>query len=75
MIAQRRGFPAKLGAARIVVAKMKEFQPIFEQQGGPARRIYTDQLSGHTDGVVWQFDIENLTSLENPFWAASQNAD
>ena len=75
MITQRRMFQAKPGAAGNVVVKMKEFQSIFEQHGGPACRIYTDQLSGHTDRVVWEFDIENLASLENLFWAASQNPD
>ncbi len=73
MITQRRVFQAKPGAAGAVVAKMKEFQPTFESQGGPPCRIYTDLLSGHTDRVVWEFQIENLTALENLFWAASQN--
>lgn len=75
MITQRRVFQAKPGASAGVVAKMKEFQLIFEQHGGPACRIYTDQLSGSTDRVVWEFDIESFTALENLFWAASQNAD
>lgn len=75
MITQRRVFQAKPGAAGAVVAKMKEFQPIFESQGGPACRIYTDLLSGPTDRVVWEFQIENLAALENLFWAASQNAE
>jgi len=75
MITQRRVFQAKPGAGADVVAKMKEFQPIFEQNGGPQCRIYTDLLSGNTDRVVWEFDIENLASLENLSWAASQNPD
>ena len=75
MITQRRVFQAKPGAAGAVVAKMKDFQPIFESQGGPPCRIYTDLLSGHTDRVVWEFQIENLTALESLFWAASQDAE
>lgn len=75
MITQRRVFQAKPGQAAGVVAKMKEFQAIFERHGGPACRIYTDLLSGETDRVVWEFDIENLSSLESLFWAASQNAE
>ena len=75
MIAQRRLFQAKPGAAANVVAKMKEFQPIFESHGGPPCRIYTDLISGNTDRVVWEFDIENLAALENLFWAASQDPD
>ncbi len=54
---------------------MKEFQALFEDHGGPTARIYTDHLSGNTDRVVWEFDVENLAALENLFWAASQNAE
>ena len=75
MITQRRVFQAKPGAAGGVVTKMKEFQDIFDKQGGPACRIYTDLLSGTTDRVVWEFDIDNLSALENLFWAASQDAE
>ncbi len=75
MITQRRVFQAKTGSSGAVVAKMKEFQTIFEKQGGPTCRIYTDLFSGNTDRVVWEFDIDNLTALENLFWAASQNAE
>ncbi len=72
MITQRRVFQAKLGTATAVVTKMKEFQLIFEKYGGPACRIYTDLFSGHTDQVVWEFDIESLAKLESLFWEASQ---
>lgn len=75
MITQRRVFQAKPGQAGAVVAKMKEFQPIFERHGGPQCRIYTDLLSGHTDRVVWEFDVESLAGMENMFWSASQNPD
>ena len=73
MIMQRRVFQAKPGSSGDVVARMKEFQPIFERHGGPSARIYTDYFSGSTDRVVWEFDAENLGALENIFWAASQN--
>jgi hypothetical protein len=65
MITQRRVFQAKTGAAGAVVAKMKEFQSIFEKSGGSASRIYTDYYSGRTDRVVWEFDVENLGKLES----------
>ena len=45
------------------------------RHGGPQRGYYTDQLSGRTDRVVWEFDTASLSSLENILWAASQNAD
>lgn len=75
MITQRRVFQAKPGSSGAVVEKMKQFQSIFERQGGPEARIYTDLLSGNTDRVVWEFDVDNLTALENLFWAASQNEE
>ena len=75
MITQRRVFQAKPGSAAAVVAKMRAFQTIFEQHGGPSCRIYTDQLSGNTDRVVWEFDIDSLAGLEKLFWAASQDTD
>ena len=75
MITQRRVIQAKPGLGAEVVGKMKEFQPIFDSQGGPACRIYTDLLSGSTDQVVWEFDMESLAALENLFGAASQNAE
>ena len=75
MITQRRVFQAKPGMSGGVVTKMKEFQPIFERHGGLPCRYYTDQLSGRTDRVVWEFDTESLSSLDNILWAASQNAD
>lgn len=65
MITQRRVFQAKPGAAGAVVAKMKEFQPILEKASSTGSRIYTDLYSGHTDQVVWEFDIESLGKLEN----------
>ncbi len=73
MITQRRVFRAKTGMGSSVVTKMKEFQSIFDKQGGPQCRIYTDLLSGETDRVVWEFDVESLTALEQLFWAASQD--
>ncbi len=65
VITQRRVFQAKPGAAGAVVAKMKEFQPILKKASGTGSRIYTDLYSGHTDQVVWEFDVESLSKLEN----------
>ncbi len=73
MITQRRVFQAKPGAAAGVVTKMKEFQLIFDKQGGPAGRIYTDRYSGHTDRVVWEYDVENLAKLESLNWDVTQS--
>ena len=75
MITQRRVFQEKIGQAGQVVAKMKEFQPLFEKYGGPTTRIYTDLLSGTTDRVVWEFDAERLGKLESIFWTAGQDPD
>jgi hypothetical protein len=65
MITQRRVFQAKPGAAGAVVTTMKAFQPILEKASGVGSRIYTDLYSGHTDQVVWEFDVENLSKLES----------
>ena len=65
MITQRRIFQAKPGAAGAVVATMKDFQPILEKANGTGSRIYTDLYSGHTDQVVWEFDVESLGKLES----------
>ena len=65
MITQRRVFRAKPGEAGAVVATMKAFQPILEKASGVGSRIYTDLYSGHTDQVVWEFDLENLGKLES----------
>ncbi len=73
MITQRRVFQAKPGAAAAVVTKMKEFQPILEKLGGPKCRIYTDFYSGHTDRVVWEFDIDGPAKLESLDRELSQN--
>ena len=73
MITQRRVFQAKPGAAAAVVTKMKEFQPIFEKYGGPACRIYTDFYSGHTDRVVWEFDVDALGRLASLDWEMAQS--
>jgi hypothetical protein len=75
MITQRRIFQANPGSGGKVVEKMKEFQAIFDRHGGPATRIYTDQLSGSTDRVVWEFDVDSLEQLETIFWAASQDPE
>ena len=75
MITQRRVFRAKPGASGEVVIKLKEFQPIVERVGGPPRRIYTDLLSGETDRVVWEFDVENLAALEELSKSAGASAE
>ena len=75
MITQRRVFHAKPGKAAGVVQKMKEFQPIFDEHGGPKARIYTDHYSGHSDTVVWEFDVDGLSKLEEMEWAVAQDAE
>ncbi len=65
MITERRVFQAKPGEATAVVAKCKEAQPMLEKLGVRIGRIYTDFYSGRSDRVVWEFDHENLSDLEN----------
>jgi hypothetical protein len=65
MITERRIFQARIGEAGAVVAKCKEAQPMLGKLGYGTGRIYTDFYSGRTDRVVWEFDHDNLGSLEN----------
>ena len=46
-----------------------------DRVGGPPRRIYTDLLSRETDRVVWEFDIESLTALEEMTKSATADAE
>jgi hypothetical protein len=75
MITQRRVFQAKVGQAGAVAGVMKKFQAIFEKHGGPQARVYTDLMSGNTDRVVWEFDVESLAKLESLFWADAPDPD
>jgi hypothetical protein len=65
MITERRVFQAKTGEAGALVAKCKEAQTLLERLGYSSGRIYTDFYSGRTDRVVWEFDHESISSLEN----------
>ena len=40
---------------------------------GSGHRIYTDFNSGHTDQVVWEFDVESLAKLEDMDRALAQS--
>ena len=75
MITQRRVFRAKVGQSTGVVEKMREFQKIFDQHGGPKCRIYTDRFGGNTDTVIWEFDVESLSKLEEQSLARAQNPE
>ncbi len=75
MITERRIFQAKIGEAMVVVAKLKEAQPMLEKLGYPVGRIYTDYFSGRSDRVVWEFDHKDLSDLENLEKGLSQNAE
>lgn len=65
MITERRVFQAKTGEATAVVKKCKEAQSMLEKLGVKISRIYTDFYSGRSDRVVWEFDHEDLSALEN----------
>ena len=65
MIVQRRLFEAKTGQAPAVVDKVKEFIKITEKYNWGTSRVYTDYLSGETDRVAWEFEVESLGKLES----------
>lgn len=74
MITERRVFQAKVGQASAVVALVKEAQGMFGGGLGPASRIYTDYMSGRTDRVAWEMDVESLGELERQMAAETDPA-
>jgi hypothetical protein len=65
VIIERRVFQAKVGQSAAVVAKFKEFGELSKQQNlRPSPRIYTDYLSGHTDRVAVEWEMESVGSFE-----------
>ena len=64
MIVQRRVFKAKIGQAPAVVSKIKEFIQVTREFNWGPSRVYTDYLSGETDRVAWEFEVESLGKLE-----------
>ena len=75
MITQRRVFRSKVGQSAGVVEKMREFQKIFDRHGGPKCRIYTDRYGGNTDTVIWEFDVESLSKLEEQSLARAESPE
>jgi hypothetical protein len=76
MITQRRVFQAKVGAAGAVVAQIRQFQTMAQKHGfSVTSRVYTDFLSGRTDRVAWEWDLESLGQMENLEAGMAQNAE
>ncbi|MEE9199783.1 MAG: hypothetical protein V3U26_08345 [Dehalococcoidia bacterium] len=70
MITNRRIYQGKPGTAVTIVAMLKEYQELASKLvERPPYRIYTDCLSGHTDRVVLELDIESLGALEKGYQA------
>jgi hypothetical protein len=65
MIVERRTFQTKVGQAGAVVGKLKEAEELMIGIGFPSGRILTDYMSGSTDRVVWEIEVESLGSLES----------
>jgi len=75
MIVQRRIFKAKVGQAPTVASKVKEFVKITKDFGWGQSRIYTDYLSGETDRVAWEVEIESLGQIESLYAKCADNAE
>ncbi len=76
MIIERRVFQAKVGQADAVVAQIKAIQPLVERFGGVRpMRIYTDFLSGRTDRVVAEWEMDSLGEYERLVETLMQNAE
>ena len=74
MIVERRVFQAKVGQSGAVVAKLKEAEKLFSGTGLPRGRICTDYMSGATDRVVWEIEVESLGALEETMSALEVEA-
>ena len=64
MIVSRRIFQAKVGKGGAVIENLKQTQSIVKASGMQSGRILTDYLSGATDRISWELEVENLSELE-----------
>tara|TARA_Y100001936_G_C16003575_1_gene629321 strand:+ start:1064 stop:1366 length:303 start_codon:yes stop_codon:yes gene_type:complete len=64
MIVSRRTFQAKVGKGGAVIENLKKTQAIVNASGMQAGRILTDYLSGATDRISWELEVEDLSALE-----------
>ena len=64
-IIQRRVFFGKVGAADQLVAHIQEGEKELEQRGVALKsRILTDYMSGRTDRVVVEWEVDDLREIE-----------
>jgi hypothetical protein len=66
MIIHQRTFYCKVGHADQVVRLVRDFKRIADAVGAKAQaeRIYTD-LTGRTDQVIWQVELERMSAWED----------
>ena len=64
MIVSRRTFQAKVGRGGAVIENLKKTQAIVSASGLQSGRILTDYLSGATDRIAWELEVEDLSALE-----------
>ena len=70
-IVQRRVFYGKVGAADQLVELMKEGDRALQSSGTSLKsRVLTDYMSGRSDRVVVEWEVEDLASIETAMNAA-----
>ncbi len=64
-IINRRTFYAKVGQAGPLVAHLREFGTIAAQHGVTLKqRLLTDNGTGRTDRVVWEWEVGSIGELD-----------
>ena len=64
-VVNRRTFYGKVGKADAIVAVLQEGGKLFAKSGVKQNyRILTDNNSGRTDRVVWEWEAESLAAVE-----------
>ena len=74
-IVHRRVFYAKAGAADQLVQHLQEGEKTLQQSGGASfkMRTLTDYMSGRSDRVATEWEMDNLGDMEAAFDKAMSN--
>ena len=65
-IVHRRVFIGKVGKAEEIVTVLQEGDKLLQQYGGDFKsRILTDYMSGRTDRVVAEWEVNDLNAIDS----------
>ena len=72
----RRVFYGKVGTADRIVDQIREGDRLMAQYGVNLRsRLLTDHLSGRTDRVVWEVEVDDLNEMEADMGGVAANPE